>query len=94
MHVTLAVESNGIKGVYSKAYSPLSPLPLSNMAHDSTNSLHDNQVPHAQPTNGITPEDLSHMNEFSIDEYRPMKVVVIGAGWGGILAGIRQVLLA
>ncbi|KAI0682006.1 FAD/NAD-P-binding domain-containing protein [Earliella scabrosa] len=27
--------------------------------------------------------------EFSIDEYRPMKVVVIGAGFSGITAGIR-----
>lgn len=26
---------------------------------------------------------------FSIDEYRPMKVVCIGAGFSGIVAGIR-----
>lgn len=29
---------------------------------------------------------------FSIDEYRPMRVAVIGAGASGILAGIRSVV--
>ncbi|RPD58021.1 flavin-binding monooxygenase [Lentinus tigrinus ALCF2SS1-7] len=29
------------------------------------------------------------LGEFSIDEYRPIKVIVIGAGFSGILAGIR-----
>ncbi|KLO16411.1 FAD/NAD-binding domain-containing protein [Schizopora paradoxa] len=29
------------------------------------------------------------LGDFSIDEYRPMKVVVIGAGFSGIIAGIR-----
>ena len=29
---------------------------------------------------------------FSIDEYRPMKVAIIGAGASGILAAIRWVL--
>ena len=28
---------------------------------------------------------------FSIDEYKPIKVIVIGAGFSGILAGIRCV---
>ena len=31
------------------------------------------------------------LGEFSIDDYRPMKVVVIGAGFSGIIAGIRCV---
>ncbi|KAL1943924.1 hypothetical protein VTO73DRAFT_3742 [Trametes versicolor] len=29
------------------------------------------------------------IGDFSIDEYRPVKVIVIGAGFGGITAGIR-----
>ncbi|KAI0690622.1 FAD/NAD-P-binding domain-containing protein [Cytidiella melzeri] len=34
-------------------------------------------------------DDLSKMAEFSIDEYRPMKVIVIGAGMSGVVAGVR-----
>ena len=30
---------------------------------------------------------------FSIDEYRPMKVIIIGAGASGIVAAIRQVTM-
>ena len=32
-----------------------------------------------------------HLGDFCIDEPRPMKVVVIGAGFGGIIAGIRYI---
>ena len=35
--------------------------------------------------------DRFELGSFSIDEYRPIKVVVIGAGFSGILAGIRSV---
>ena len=31
------------------------------------------------------------LGDFSVDEHRPIKVVVIGAGVGGILAAIRSV---
>ncbi|KAF5356247.1 hypothetical protein D9756_003714 [Leucocoprinus leucothites] len=31
------------------------------------------------------------LGDFCVDESRPMKVAVIGAGYGGIIAGIRQV---
>ena len=31
--------------------------------------------------------------EFAIDDYKPMKIIGIGAGMGGILAGIRYSLL-
>ena len=31
--------------------------------------------------------------DFAIDEYRPIRVAVIGAGISGIVAGIRYVLL-
>ena len=43
--------------------------------------------------NGNT--QLFELGDFAIDEYRPMKIVAIGAGMGGILAGIRyfQVVL-
>lgn len=31
------------------------------------------------------------LGEFAIDEYRPIKVICVGAGFTGILAGIRYV---
>ena len=31
--------------------------------------------------------------DFSIDEYRPLKVIVVGAGFSGIAAGIRYATL-
>ena len=31
------------------------------------------------------------LGDFAIDEYKPIKVIVIGAGFSGILAGIRCV---
>lgn len=34
-------------------------------------------------------EDAFTLGDWSIDEYRPIKVAVIGAGFSGILAGIR-----
>lgn len=40
------------------------------------------------------PSTQTHRNgEFSIDDYRRMKVVCIGAGHSGVTAGIRYVLL-
>ncbi|KAI0737196.1 flavin-binding monooxygenase [Daedaleopsis nitida] len=38
---------------------------------------------------GVPRADTFKLGEFAIDEYRPIKVVVIGAGFSGILAGIR-----
>ena len=32
------------------------------------------------------------LGNFAIDDYRPMKIIVIGAGMSGILAGIRYLL--
>ncbi|KAI0763006.1 FAD/NAD(P)-binding domain-containing protein [Fomes fomentarius] len=46
-------------------------------------------------SDGIAPEPHSMgpqvftLGDFAIDEYKPIKVVVIGAGFSGILAGIR-----
>ncbi|KAI0920001.1 hypothetical protein AcV5_001930 [Taiwanofungus camphoratus] len=34
-------------------------------------------------------EKKFQLGSFSIDEYKPLKVVVIGAGFSGIIAGIR-----
>ena len=39
-------------------------------------------------------EETFKLGEFSIDEYRPMRVVVIGAGFSGVLAGIRCVFIS
>ena len=37
-------------------------------------------------------DDVSfQLGDFAIDEYKPMKIIAIGAGMSGILAGIRQV---
>lgn len=40
-------------------------------------------------TNGKEITDLPPLYSHCIDDYRPMKVIVIGAGLSGILAGIR-----
>ena len=37
----------------------------------------------------VTPETSFKLGDFSIDDYRPMKVAVIGAGFSGINAAIR-----
>ncbi len=52
-----------------------------------------NQSP---PAHELTPADLPtpvkiKLGDFAIDEYGPIKVIVIGAGFSGILAGIRYV---
>ncbi|KAI0346538.1 FAD/NAD(P)-binding domain-containing protein [Trametopsis cervina] len=49
------------------------------------------EVPGGHPdiVNGAVQDDLSGMADFSIDEYRPMRVIVVGAGMSGIAAGIR-----
>ena len=39
-----------------------------------------------------TKERLSEMARFSIDEYRQMKVIVVGAGLTGVAAAIRCVV--
>ena len=31
------------------------------------------------------------LGDFAVDEYKPIRVIVIGAGLGGIFAGIRYV---
>ena len=50
-------------------------------------------IPMSAPSNDAKPVDAGAplFGEFSVDEYRPMKVIVIGAGAGGILAGVRSV---
>ena len=37
--------------------------------------------------------DTFPLGQFSIDEHQPIKVVVIGAGFSGVIAGVRYVLL-
>lgn len=41
--------------------------------------------------NGTDSTSGFRLGKFSIDEHRPMKVIVIGAGVSGILSGIRSV---
>ncbi|TRM61604.1 hypothetical protein BD626DRAFT_501587 [Schizophyllum amplum] len=45
------------------------------------------EQPREQPSGGATP--VFRLGQFAIDEPRRMKVVVIGAGYSGITAGIR-----
>lgn len=40
-----------------------------------------------------THRPVHSLGQFAIDEDRPIKVVVIGAGYSGIAAGIRYVKL-
>ncbi|RPD59865.1 FAD/NAD(P)-binding domain-containing protein [Lentinus tigrinus ALCF2SS1-6] len=45
-----------------------------------------------RPAEPTPPEDIPakiKLGDFAVDEYRPIKVIVIGAGFSGILAGIR-----
>ena len=44
--------------------------------------------PGAEP---VSQDDRFTLGAFSVDEYQPVKVIVIGAGFSGILAGIRFV---
>ena len=53
------------------------------------------------PTKGTTPDRAAEgvsdngtfkLGDFAVDEYRPIRVIVIGAGFSGILAGIRYLL--
>ena len=43
---------------------------------------------------GEQPQHLRFdLGDFAIDEYRPIKVICVGAGLTGILAGIRSAIL-
>ncbi|KAI0346537.1 flavin-binding monooxygenase [Trametopsis cervina] len=44
---------------------------------------------HPDIVNEVKQDDLAGMAHFSIDEYRPMRVIVVGAGMSGVVAGIR-----
>ncbi len=44
-------------------------------------------------TERAPPDTKIELGAFAIDEYRPIKVIVIGAGFSGILAGIRYARL-
>jgi len=69
--------------------SPSLPLPSLQPAHDmaSAGTQHILSVTEPQPVPEVDP--TSGLGAFSIDEYKPLKVVVIGAGFSGITAGIR-----
>lgn len=40
---------------------------------------------------GSQEKEHFRLGDFCIDEYKPLKVVVIGAGFSGVIAGIRYV---
>ena len=47
------------------------------------------RIPPSAKGDDVPPDGRFTLGDFSIDEYRPIKVIVIGAGFSGILAGIR-----
>lgn len=53
----------------------------------SDNAQSGSGAPHG--LNGPGPGYELKVGDFSIDEYRPFKVIIIGAGFSGIAAGIR-----
>lgn len=48
------------------------------------------EIPTQPATNGHAADGGLKLGDFSIDEHRPIKVVCIGAGFSGIIAGIRR----
>jgi len=54
-------------------------------------SLHGerNGTGHLEKTLPPTPKSDFKLGNFAIDEYRPLRVAVIGAGYSGVIAGIR-----
>ena len=56
-------------------------------ASTDTNAAKASGAPDADSTIPFLPGD------FSIDDYRPLKVIVVGAGFSGIAAGIRYATL-
>lgn len=82
-----------LTSTFARSASPLSAPTAA--VDDSTNSSANGH------TNGHTGQILAQdtsqdtsgfeLGQFSIDEYRPMKIIVIGAGFSGIAAGIRFV---
>ena len=78
-HVLPVLEQNG--GI------PPVAAPLTN--GNATNT-HHTTVNGASTTNGVASGTSGfRLGGFCIDEDRPMKVIVIGAGFSGIIAGIR-----
>ena len=49
------------------------------------------RIPASAKSDGVQPNGSGRftLGSFSIDEYKPIKVIVIGAGFSGILAAIR-----
>ena len=45
----------------------------------------------AKTNSNPTTKETFKLGDFAVDEYKPVRVIVIGAGFSGILAGIRQV---
>ena len=71
-------------------------FPSHKMAESTLNylkSLGDNGPCQGVVQGGTTTKEcLSEMARFSIDEYRQMKVIVVGAGLTGVAAAIRCVV--
>ncbi len=51
--------------------------------------MSSNGVSHSHSSSFDAEPQLHILGDFCIDEYRPVKVIVIGAGFSGITAGVR-----
>lgn len=50
------------------------------------------ETPTPNHPENTAPERPFKLGDFSIDKHKPIKVVCIGAGYSGIIAGIRYVI--
>ena len=80
-----AVHANGTSNEINKGADE------AGVPRQQTNGKHSAQQRNGAVPNGTGPQaqDGFRLGDFSIDEGRPMRVIVIGAGISGILAGIR-----
>ena len=81
-HVQTAFEQNGVP--------PVTASTTNGVPSNAPNGIH------ASTPNGTASSTGTgfKLGTFCIDEDRPMKVVVIGAGFSGIVAGIRCVAIS
>lgn len=62
-------------------------------ASDSQAEVHGDFATPPGAETGVPGTDFK-LGDFPIDDYKPMKIIAIGAGMSGILAGIRSVSYA
>lgn len=69
--------------------NPLLSKDLPHIPLRAANSVYQSQPSVKNGTDTPRLEQSLELGDFSIDEYRPFKVIIVGAGFSGIAAGIR-----